>query len=71
MRSGAMAWQDVGFCAERFPDLRCRPVAAQAMAGDVIALFELVLQVNELRVKQARHYRLVSALPYRPAQAAV
>ena len=58
--------QDVGFCAERFPDLRCRPVAAQAMADEVIALFELVLQDNELRVKQERHYRLVEAAPYKP-----
>lgn len=58
--------QDVGFCAERFPDLHCRPVAAQAMADQVIALFELVLQDNELRVKQERHYRLVEALPYLP-----
>ena len=56
--------QDVGFCAQRFPDLRCRPVAAQALDGEVIALFELVLQDGELRVKQERHYRLVEAQVY-------
>ena len=59
--------QDLRFCAERFPDLRCRPVAAQAMADDVIGLFELVLHDKELRVKQERHYRLVEAPPYKPA----
>ena len=60
--------QDVRFCTERFPDLQCRPVAAQALAGDVIALFELVLQADELRVRQERHYRLVSTQPYSPAK---
>ena len=60
--------QDVAFCAERFPDLSCRPVAAQALRDDVMALFELVLQDGQLRVRQERHYRLVDALPYVPAR---
>ena len=60
--------QDVGFCAERFPDLKCRPVAAQALPGDVIALFELVLQEGELRVKQERHYRLAATEAYVPVR---
>ena len=28
---------DVAFCAERFPGLACRPVAAQALRDDVMA----------------------------------
>ena len=32
--------QDIALCAEKFPALICRPLAAQFMAGEVIALFE-------------------------------
>ena len=60
--------QDVAFCAERFPALTCRPVAAQALRDDVMALFELVLHDGQLRVRQERHYRLVDALPDVPAR---
>jgi len=56
--------QDVQFCAERFPDLKCRAVAAQSIDGGAIALFELVLRGDELLVKQERHYRLVDVERY-------
>lgn len=56
--------QDLQFCAERFPDLTCRPVAAQFLSDGALALFELVLKAGELRVKQERHYQLVDVLPY-------
>ena len=61
------AQQDLQFCAERFPDLKCRPVAAQFLGNGGIALFELTLQSGSLRVKQERHYRLVDTEPYMPA----
>src|SRR5438105_5867530 len=32
--------QDFALCAHRFPSLLCRPIAAQFMAIEVIALFE-------------------------------
>ncbi len=57
--------QDVQFCAERFPDLKCRPVAAQFLDGGALALFDLVLKAGELKVKQERHYQLVDTEPYR------
>lgn len=62
------AQQDVQFCAERFPDLLCRPVAAQFLGDGGIALFELMLQDGGLRVKQERHYRLVDTEPYQLAR---
>lgn len=58
--------QDVQFCAERYPDLHCRPVAAQFLDGGAIALFELLLKSGELLVKQERHYALVDTDPYKP-----
>ncbi|MBT9487868.1 MAG: endonuclease [Rubrivivax sp.] len=53
------AQQDLRLCQERFPALLCRPVAAQFLNAGGIALFELVLQQDQLRVKQERHYQLV------------
>ncbi|MEK9506968.1 endonuclease [Gemmatimonadota bacterium Y43] len=51
--------QDMAFCSERFPALACRPVSAQFLAHDHIALFELTLQDEAVRILRERHYRLV------------
>lgn len=57
--------QDVLFCSERYPDLTCRPVAAQFLSDGAIALFELLLKKGQLLVKQERHYALVDVEPYK------
>jgi hypothetical protein len=51
--------QDMALCAQKFPDLVCRPLAAQFMADDVIALFEFEDGDDGVRVREERHYRLV------------
>jgi len=53
--------QDVRFVEQKFPGMRCKAIAAQFMADETIALFELVLQDDEIRVADERHYRLVPA----------
>lgn len=53
--------QECRFAAQKFQGLRCRPVAAQFMDERVIALFELTLQGDEVKVVEERHYRLVPA----------
>jgi hypothetical protein len=53
--------QDIRFVEEKFPGLMCRAVSAQFMEGGVVALFELTLQDDEVRVVDERHYRLVSS----------
>lgn len=53
--------QDLAFAAEVFPDMRCRPIAAQFMSHGVIALFELTLSDDEVKVVEERHYKLVPA----------
>lgn len=53
--------QDIRFAEAKFPGLRCRAVAAQFMDDQVIALFELTLQDDEIKVAEERHYRLVPA----------
>jgi hypothetical protein len=52
--------QDLALCAEKFPSLIHRAIAAQFMAEDVIALFAFRLDVNGRVVKtEERHYRLI------------
>jgi hypothetical protein len=51
--------QDFALCAQDFPDLICRPVGAQFMADDVIALFEFTNSEEGVAVRVERHYQLV------------
>ena len=53
--------QDIQFVEQKFPGLRCRAIAAQFMEGGVVALFELALQDDEVKVVEERHYLLVPA----------
>lgn len=62
--------QDLAVCAVKFPGLVCRPVAAQFMADDLIALFELEQSEQGVRVSSERHYRLVSAEALSPEELA-
>lgn len=51
--------QDIRFVEQRFPGMRCRAISAQFMEDGVVALFELTLQDDEVRVVEERHYKLV------------
>lgn len=51
--------QDIECCKVKFPDLVCRAVSAQFMADDVIALFELTIEAEQVLIVEERHYRLV------------
>ena len=53
--------QDIRFVEEKFSGMRCRAIAAQFMEDMIVALFELTLQDNEIKVVEERHYRLVPA----------
>lgn len=53
--------QDLKACAEKYPRLVARPVAAQFLVNGVIALFELTLQDGEIAVVHEEHYKLVGA----------
>ena len=41
--------------------MRCRPVAAQFMAGGAVALFELAICDEDVKIVEERHYRLIPA----------
>lgn len=53
--------QDMRCCAEKYPGLRCRPISAQFLSSDLIALFELTINDDEIKVVEERHYKLVPA----------
>lgn len=53
--------QDIAYVEQKFPGLRCRAIAAQFMTDGTIALFELTLQDDQVRVVEERHYKLVPA----------
>ena len=46
--------QDIAMCAAKFPFLICRPIAAQFLHEDVIALFELENTNDGIRVASER-----------------
>jgi len=65
--SVVQAKQDIACCAEKFPGLICRPISAQFMAEDLIAMFELTQEDGEVRVVDEKHYRLVPSDQISPA----
>jgi len=56
--------QDLALCRHAFPDLKPRLVPVQFIKddrGEVIVMFELILQNDELKLADEKHYRLVPA----------
>jgi len=52
--------QDFAVCTHKFPSLICRPIGAQFIADDVIALFEFEESNGEVRISSEKHYKLVA-----------
>lgn len=57
--STVQSLQDITYCRKKFPQLVCRAISAQFMADDLIAMFELTVEREDVRVVDERHYRLV------------
>lgn len=53
--------QDTAWCAQKYPMLRCRAISAQFVTREQIALFELKIEDDQLKVVEERHYKLVPA----------
>lgn len=51
--------QDIACCREKYPELLCRPISAQFMADDRIAMFELIAAGDEIKIVDEKHYQLV------------
>ena len=50
--------QDIALCAAKFLALICRPVAAQFMEENLIALFSFETGQNGVALNDEKHYRL-------------
>ncbi len=51
--------QDSALCVHKFPSLICRPLAAQFMQDEVIAMFEFEEGEKGLGISSEKHYKLV------------
>jgi hypothetical protein len=51
--------QDFAVCDSKFPNLKCRPIAAQFIGEDLIALFEFEKNNDEITIKEEKHYKIV------------
>ena len=51
--------QDFALCANKFPKLICRPIAAQFFENNVIALFAFEEGESGVAITDEKHYRLV------------
>ncbi|KZY57231.1 endonuclease [Erythrobacter sp. HI0063] len=55
----AQLFQDLAYCQAKYPNLVCRALAAKFMSEGVIALFELTISGDSVRIVQEKHYKLV------------
>lgn len=53
--------QDIAWCSQRYPGMRCRAISAQFLSNERIAMFELKVQDDMVKVAAERHYNLVPA----------
>ncbi len=51
--------QDLACCKEKFPGLVCRALSAQFMDNDQIAMFELTIESDEVKVVDEKRYKLL------------
>jgi hypothetical protein len=63
--------QDIACCEQKFQALRCRPVSAQFITKNKIAMFELTMQDDEIKVVSEEHYELVPAASIAPEDLAL
>lgn len=52
--------QDIEACKHKWPQLICRPISVQ-FANDRIALFDVTVEDNQVKILQESHYLLVHA----------
>jgi len=53
--------QDIAWCAAKLPDLICRAISAQFLDESRIAIFEITVEDDEVKVVEEKHYQLVLA----------
>lgn len=54
--------QDFAMCKHKYPHLICRPIAVQFISRDKIAIFEFILENDEIKKLNEKHYLLVNKI---------
>lgn len=55
----AQLYQDLAYCRERYQSLVVRALSAKFMEDGIIAMFELTIDEDSVRIVQEKHYALV------------
>ncbi|MBE8233401.1 MAG: endonuclease [Endozoicomonadaceae bacterium] len=58
--------QDILCCTEKYPNLVTRAISTQFMEDDLIAIFELTVQDEQVKLVTEKHYRLVPSAEISP-----
>lgn len=58
--------QDITWCAQRYPGMRVRAISAQFMGDEKVAMFDLAVEDDMVKVVEERHYKLVPAADLDP-----
>ncbi len=53
--------QDLAWCDAAYPGIKPKAISVQFMDDEKIAMFELTVQDDEIKVVEERHYKLVAA----------
>lgn len=56
----AQLYQDLAYCQARYPNLVCRALAAKFIGKELIALFELTISGDSVKIVQEKHYKLAA-----------
>lgn len=64
--SAVQTRQDILYCQEKYPNLITRAISTQFMEENLIAIFELTIQEEEIKLVREKHYKLVSRLELSP-----
>lgn len=55
----AQLFQDLAYCRDKYPNLVCRALSAKFTSGGTIAMFELTISGDAVKIVQEKHYELV------------
>ncbi|WCT76314.1 endonuclease [Novosphingobium humi] len=55
----AQLFQDLAYCKAKYPNLVCRALAAKFMNKELIALFELTISEDSVKIVEEKHYKIV------------
>ena len=59
--------QDIAWVNQKFPNILCRAISVQFLSNNIVAMFELTVDDNMVKIVDERHYRLLPAQQIDPS----